>query len=157
MSPRAAWRLEAFDFVVVYDYVAGKADWRAAGLATEGDRPHLSRVSDVMDRSVPTCRPVDLVADLVARFGSSGAPSCVVVNDQRVVQGRIRLDRVDPADARPVEEVMDLGPATVRADADVAETAERMRRRGAANLIVSDPDGVLLGVVTFESDSEPSP
>ena len=33
MSPRAAWRLEAFGYVEVYDYVAGKSDWMAAGLA----------------------------------------------------------------------------------------------------------------------------
>ena len=36
MSPRAAWRLESFGFEQVYDYVAGKADWGAAGLPLEG-------------------------------------------------------------------------------------------------------------------------
>ena len=32
MSPRAAWRLESLGFSHVYDYVAGKIDWLAAGL-----------------------------------------------------------------------------------------------------------------------------
>src|SRR6266511_4403171 len=36
MSPRAAWRLESMGFAEVYDYVAGKADWGAAGLPLEG-------------------------------------------------------------------------------------------------------------------------
>ena len=41
MSPRAAWRLESLGFARVYDYVAGKADWMAAGLPTE--RKHWCR------------------------------------------------------------------------------------------------------------------
>jgi Mg/Co/Ni transporter MgtE len=93
----------------------------------------------------------------MVRIGLGSARLCVVVNDRGVVQGRLRLDRVDPADARLVEEVMDLGPATVRADADLAEITERMRRRNVASMIVSDPDGVLLGVVTVEPNKEKSP
>ena len=149
MSPRAAWRLEAFGYVEVYDYVAGKSDWMAAGLPTEGNGTHPPRVVEVMDRSVPTCGAAELVADVMARVGPSGA-WCVVVNERRVVQGRLRLDRLDPADPRQAEEAMEPGPTTVRADADLAETTERMRRRGVASLIVSDPDGVLLGVIHAE-------
>jgi len=110
-----------------------------------------------MDRSAPTCRPDEPVTDVMVRIGSGVARLCVVVNDHRVVQGRLRLDRVDPVDTRLVEEVMDLGPATVRADADLAETIERMRRRNVASMIVSDSDGVLLGVVTVEPNKEKSP
>ena len=44
MSPRAAWRLEAFGYPEVYDYVAGKSDWMAAGLPTEGNSAHPPRV-----------------------------------------------------------------------------------------------------------------
>jgi CBS domain-containing protein len=50
---------------------------------------------------------------------------------------------------------MEPGPATIRADADVAETTERMRRGGVTSLIVSDPGGVLLGVFHVESHEEP--
>jgi rhodanese-related sulfurtransferase len=38
MSPRAACRLELLGFTQVYDYVAGKADWLAHGLPTEGEQ-----------------------------------------------------------------------------------------------------------------------
>ena len=72
------------------------------------------------------------------------------------MQGRLRLDRVDPADARPAEDVMEPGPATVRADADPTGTTERMRRRGVASLIVSTPEGVLLAVVHAEPKVEPA-
>jgi CBS-domain-containing membrane protein len=150
MSPRAAWRLEAFGYPEVYDYVAGKADWIAAGLPTERAGAHPPRVAEVMDRSVLTCEPTEVASDVMAGLGSSGAHLCVVVNEHGVVQGRLRLDRLDPADSRAAEEAMEPGPATIRADADLAETTERMRRRGAASLIVSNPDGVLLGVVHVE-------
>jgi CBS domain-containing protein len=154
MSPRAAWRLEAFGFPEVYDYVAGKSDWMAAGLPTERAGVRPTRVVQVMDRSVPTCEPNEVVADVMARLGSGGAQLCVVINEGHVVQGRLRLDRLDPADTRLAEEAMESGPATIRADADLAETTDRMRRRGVASLIVSDPGGVLLGVVLVESDQK---
>jgi CBS domain-containing protein len=154
MSPRAAWRLETFGYPEVYDYVAGKSDWMAAGLPTERAGSPPPRVAEVMDRSVPSCEPGVAVADVMGRLGSSGARLCVVINEGHVVQGRLSLDRLDPADTRLAEEAMQPGPATVRADADLAETTERMRRRGVADLIVSNPDGVLLGVVHVEANQE---
>jgi CBS domain-containing protein len=147
MSPRAAWRLQALGCVEVYDYVTGKADWLAAGLPTEGTRDGPRRVAEVMDRSPLTCAPAEPVAEVLSRLMPSGAGLCVVVNDLAVVLGRVRLDRVDPADGRAIEEVMEPGPATVRADADLAETTDRMKQRSVTSLIVSTPDGVLLGVL----------
>jgi CBS-domain-containing membrane protein len=145
MSPRAAWRLEALGYGPVFDYAAGKADWLAAGLptVTGGDRP--LRAAEVMDRSVATCGPDQVVADIVSTGGPGGV--WVVVNEQRVVLGRLRADHVDGADQRRAEEVMEPGPATIRADAPAAETIERMRSRGAVSLIVSTPEGRLLGLL----------
>jgi CBS domain-containing protein len=147
MSPRAAWRLEAFGYTEVYDYVLGKSDWRAAGLPTEGDRPQAVRVAEAMDRSVPTCTPDERIADVVARMVRSGSPVCVVVNDHRVVQGQLRRDRLESDENRTAEDVMEPGPVTIRADAGLAETVERMKRRNVESLIVSNPDGVLLGAL----------
>jgi|SRR5579862_9492822 len=147
MSPRAAWRLQALGYADVHDYAAGKSDWMAAGLPTEGTASGRPRVTDVMDRSPATCGPSETVAEVQARVGPAGTRLCVVVNAQRVVLGRLRTDRLGTGDTRAVEEVMERGPATIRADADPAETFERMRRHGATSLIVSTPEGVLLGVV----------
>lgn len=146
MSPRAAWRLEALGFSSVYDYVTGKADWLAAGLPTEGEGPRRTRVGEVMDPTVPTCTPDQRVRDVAQRLGREW-DACVVINDHHIVQGRLRRDRLHGDDDRTVEDVMDPGPATVRADADLTETIERMEQRGVKSLIVSTPDGTLLGTL----------
>jgi CBS-domain-containing membrane protein len=145
MSPRAAWRLEALGYGPLYDYAAGKADWLAAGLPTVTRAERPLRAADVMDRNVATCGPDQVVADIVATGGPGGV--WVVVNQQRVVLGRLRADHVDGDDRRRAEEVMEPGPATVRADAPAAETTERLHARGAVSVIVSSPEGVLLGLV----------
>lgn len=158
MSPRAASRLERFGYAKVYDYADGKADWLAAGLPTAGDLQHPPRVVEAMDSTVPTCTIGERVRDVVARLDGTGSALCVVVNDHRVVQGRLRPDRLDPGDDRPAEDIMDLGPATVRADAPLAETIERLRKRRVPSVIVTTPEGVLLGVVLAEpSPTRPAP
>ena len=53
MSPRAAWRLETLGFTKVHDYVAGKADWGAAGFPLEGT--HGPRAGELARRDAPTC------------------------------------------------------------------------------------------------------
>lgn len=147
MSPRAAWRLERLGFTEVYDYVVGKADWLAAGLHTERGGPEPTRAVDVAEGDVPTCGPGDEVRTAAARAIDAGWTSCVVVNDQRIVLGRLRLDRVDTGSEGPVEEVMEPGPSTVRADQDADGLLERLRSQGVPEVIVTTPDGELLGVV----------
>jgi Mg/Co/Ni transporter MgtE len=102
-----------------------------------------------MDRAVPTCGPDELVGDVMSRLGDHRGV-CIVINEHRVVLGRLRLDRLDPEDTRRAEDVMEPGPATVRADADLEQTTERMRARRVPSVIVSTPEGVLLGLVRAE-------
>jgi CBS domain-containing protein len=144
MSPRAACRLERLGFDPVYDYTGGKADWRAAGLPTEG-RPQPKRVLSAADRAPMTCAPDEPVASIVARLRRNGRLVCVVIDADRLVCGRLRVDRLDPTDVRPVEAVMEPGPATVRADAPLDETLARMATRRVSSLLVTTPEGVLLG------------
>src|SRR2546427_1458849 len=87
MSPRAAWRLESFGFTEVYDYVAGKSDWRAAGLPTEGPASTTPRPGAVARRDVATCLPDESVVVARARVQASQWGRCVVVDDGRVVMG----------------------------------------------------------------------
>src|SRR5919198_6066526 len=87
MSPRAAWRLETLGFREVYDYAAGKQDWAAAGLSTEGKLAELPRAGDVARRDVPTCRLDESVKTIRERVRASGLEACVVVNEERVVFG----------------------------------------------------------------------
>jgi CBS domain-containing protein len=144
MSPRAACRLERFGFDPVYDYAAGKADWRAAGLPTEG-RPQPARVLAAADRAPVTCGPDEPVASVLARLRQAGRTVCVVVDSDGVVCGRLRLDRLEPNDDRPADAGMEAGPTTVRADAPLDETLARMASRHVTSRLVTTPEGVLLG------------
>jgi len=70
----------------------------------------------------------------------------VVVNEHEIVLGRLRLDRVDEASGERAEEVMEPGPATVRADADADRTTERLRSAASARSCV-DTRRELLGLL----------
>ena len=140
MSPRAAWRLERLGFTV-YDYTLGKVDWRAGGLDTVRNEPGPARAIDAIDREVSTCSPATPVVHLDART----APH-VVVNEQGIVLGRVRARDLEDADPKATaEEVMQPGPATVRADADLGDTRERLRRAQVPAILVTTPEGKLLG------------
>lgn len=142
MSPRAACRLERLGFAQVHDYTAGKADWLAAGLRTEGKPHHPARALEAADRDPPVCKPDDLPSEVATRLSAIGRSSCAVVVMNKVVLGRFRIDwAIGPT----VEAVMEPGPTTVRADADLAATRDRLRRRKAPSVFVTTPEGALLG------------
>jgi rhodanese-related sulfurtransferase len=143
MSPRAAWRLERLGFAPVYDYGAGKVDWLAAGLPTVRADDSERRALDAADRDPPTCRPDDRVRDIAG----GDQRSLVVINEQRIVLGRINPGRIEAPDVTPVEEMMEPGPATVRAHEPLAPLLDRMARRGVDEVIVTTPQGELLGVL----------
>ena len=148
MSPRAAWRLERLGFTDVYDYVAGKADWLAAGLPTEGKGSAVPGAGSDARRDVATCLPDDSVAAARQRVATSQWDRCVVVNEARVVLGVLDEQALTGGDDVIAEAVMRLGPTTVRADEDLASLHQRMQARRTAAVLVTDPDGRLIGVVT---------
>ena len=113
MSPRAASRLEAMGFEQVYDYVAGKADWLAMGLRTEGAIADEPRAHDLARRDVPTCRLGDDLRSVCEMLAASGWDTCMVVNDRGVLLGRIGR-RTLAARQGTIEEAMTEGPSTVR-------------------------------------------
>ena len=94
MSPRAAWRLESLGFGRVYDYAAGKLDWMAAGLPTEGAAAGRPTAATVARRDVPTCRLEDSLRDVRERVRSAGWEACVVVNEERIVMGLLRAEEL---------------------------------------------------------------
>jgi CBS domain-containing protein len=144
MSPRAAWRLERLGYGPVYDYAAGKVDWMAAGLATVRADPSVRRALDDADRDPPTCGPDDLVDHAVER---GQGETLVVVNEQRIVLGRLRVSTAPAGRETRVEDVMEAGPTTVRAHEPLVPLLERMARRQVDEVIVTTPEGELLGVV----------
>src|SRR5919107_850533 len=95
MSNRAAWRLESLGFTRVHHYTPGKDGWLAMGLPTEGPDAATPRAGDVADRDALTCSMHERLGDVRDRLRAAGETSCIVVNDQREIVGRIREESLD--------------------------------------------------------------
>jgi predicted transcriptional regulator len=147
MSPRAACRLQLLGFIQVYDYVAGKADWLAHGLPTEGDQAQIPRAKDVLRRDAVTARPEEPVGVVAARVAHSPYGFALVLTPDSTLLGRLRKAVLAGDPAARAAQVMEAGPSTVRADRPLAELAERLGSRGLHTAVVTSPDGRLLGVV----------
>ena len=151
MSPRAAWRLEGLGFSEVYDYAPSKVDWSASGLPMEGETAGVPTVGDAARADVPTCGPGEKVGEAEERAREAGWDRCVVVNDERVVLGVLREKEAAASDPEAiVEGVMKDGPTTVRPDEPAPKLAERMRKRGTFSVLVTTPDGKLVGLLRRE-------
>jgi CBS domain-containing protein len=146
MSARAAWRLEGLGFAETYRYTAGKADWLANGLPTEGTQAQVPRVGDLTRRDVPTCRLSDRVGDVRERVRAAGWDLCVVVNERNVVLGRLRDKELAADPAASVEQVMEEGPTTYRLDRPAAETARYLAKRRVTGVLITTSDGELIGL-----------
>lgn len=153
MSPRAAWRLESLGFTKVSDYVAGKADWLASGLPVEGQLANLPRAGDVARKDVPTCNLTDRLGDVRDRTRDADQNVCVVVNDHRVVLGRLRGDALRGDPGATVESVMESGPTTTRTDDPLEAITERLQHRRVSSILVTTSDGRLVGVL-YRKDAE---
>jgi CBS domain-containing protein len=147
MSPRAACRLETLGFTEVYDYVGGKADWLARALPTEGDGPRPRRAADVLRDDVVTAGLDERVAEVRQRVQASPYGFALVTGGGDVLLGRLRRAALEGDPAATAEQVMEPGPSTVRPDTEVAALARRLDERELTRAVVTDPDGVLLGIV----------
>ncbi len=150
MSPRAAWRLERLGFGPVYDFAAGKVDWMAAGLPTVRADTTERRAFDAADPHPPTCAPNMSVATAARLAADTGSRSVIVVNERGIVLGRVGEREFATQAGVVVEEVMAPGPATVRAHEPLGPLVERMRARRVSEIVVTTPEGRLLGVVRLE-------
>jgi CBS domain-containing protein len=147
MSPRAACRLTQLGFAPVYDYTLGKVDWIAAGLPTVRPGRPSRRVIDAVRRDVPTCAPDTPAGLALQQARARGWDRCVVIAGQGTVLGILQAGRIGGSEQPSAAEVMQSGPTTVRAHEDLNATRERMRERHVTQLLVTTPDGTLIGVV----------
>jgi CBS domain-containing protein len=147
MSPRAACRLTQLGFTPVYDYTLGKVDWIAAGLPTVRAGQPSRRVLEAVRPDVPTCAPGTAAGPALQRARAQGWDRCVVIAGQGTVVGILRADRISAGEKALAAELMQPGPTTVRAHEDLGATRRRMRERRVEHLLVTTPDGVLIGVV----------
>src|SRR5215218_9422229 len=114
MSPRAACRLELLGFAQVYDYVAGKADWLAHGLPTQGEQAQVPRAKDVLRRDAVTAHPEEPVGQVAARVARSPYGFALVVAEDATLLGRLREAMLAADPAARAEQVMEAGPSTIR-------------------------------------------
>ena len=154
MSPRAASLLESIGFEQVYDYVDSKADWGSAGLPLEGENGSETRAGAHLRTDVPTCRPADRLHAVYEQLDASGWDTCFVVDERRVVLGRIGRRAIRNREDVTAEDAMTLGPSTIRPSARLEEMVERMRRQKLKNLPVTTFDGRLVGLLTLRDAEE---
>lgn len=150
MSPRAACRLEALGFQEVYDYMPGKVDWLARGLPRQGEKAEELRAGDLARRDVVACRLHEPVGDVRDRIAASPYGFALVTSEGGIVLGRLRRSAIATRPDVAVEELMEPGPSTVRAHLPAARLTERLRQRGLETVVVTSPDGELIGVMRRE-------
>jgi Mg/Co/Ni transporter MgtE len=137
-------------FPHVCDYVAGKKDWGSYGLPREGTSVPARTAGDVAHRDVPACTLEESLAEVRRRVRAAGWDTCIVVNEQRVVLGRLGRTAVASESDESVEEAMSPGPSTVRPSIGTDALLERMRPRNLTSYLVTTPDGRLIGLVRRE-------
>lgn len=73
--------------------------------------------------------------------------SCVVVNKENIVLGLLPKKLMDSNPTVTVEEVMEPGPKTFRPHLTIEEAIEYMRHNKLTRVLVTTPDGRLVGTV----------
>ena len=134
-------------FTRVYDYVAGKKDWGSYGLPHEGTNVPERLAGDVAHKDVPTCALADRLTDVRERVQAGDWDACIVVNEHRVVLGRLGRTALAADTDESVEEAMTAGPSTVRPSIGTDALLERIRARNLTSILVTTPDGRLVGLV----------
>ena len=151
MSPRAACRLATLGFTRVYDYAPGKVDWLAHGLPAEGTAADRPTAGSLARHDVATC-PLDTTAGAaLAAIADSPYGFALVTNADGVLLGRLRRSTLETVTGEdPVEAILEPGPSTIRPHETVAELLTRLERSDVRTLVVTRPDGTLVGVIRRE-------
>lgn len=111
----------------------------------EGEQAGLPRVGQIACRDVPRCALSETIGEVRSRVQAAGWDLCVVVNEEEVVLGLLRDRELGAGPSSTVEQVMRTGPATYRPDTLVSDAAERLARRSVKGILVTLPDGRLIG------------
>jgi CBS-domain-containing membrane protein len=110
-------------------------------------KPRPRRAADLLRDDVATADLHERIADVVPRVRASPYRFALVTGRGDVLLGRLRRAALEGDPAATAEGVMEAGPSTIRPDTEAAALARRLRERELTTAVVTDPDGVLLGVV----------
>jgi CBS domain-containing protein len=152
LAPRAAARLENLGFERVHEYKAGKLDWLAAGLPTEGENSRCPRAGEASRKDIVVCGLEDRLGDVRDRARQSGLEVAVVVDGERIVLGLLRSKELDMDPNLAVEQAMRPGPSTFRPYVSTKEMADHMVEHALESSPITTSDGKLVGVL-FKPDA----
>ena len=134
----------------MYDFAAGKAAWLASGLPIEGADASVPRAGDHARADVPTCRLSESLQSVRERVRAAGWDACIVVNEERIVLGRLGRSALTRDDDASVEQEMSEGPSTIRPDTTLETITTRLREQNLATALVTTLDGQLVGVLRLD-------
>ena len=119
----------------------------------EGQFAEILKAGEVVRRDVPTCNLTDQVGEAYRRCQTAGWKTCLVVNESNIVLGRLRGEAWEADPETPVGEGMEDGPTTFRPDNFLEPLTKRMGDKKVGSVIVTNSDGVLIGVL-YRRDAE---
>jgi CBS domain-containing protein len=152
MAPRAAARLESLGFVGVHEYKAGKLDWLAAGLPTEGENSKCPRAGEASRKDAVECGLKDRLGEVRDRARQSGLEVAVAVDSEGIVLGLLRSKELDMDPNLAIEQAMRPGPSTFRPYVSMKEMADHMVEHSLESSPITTSDGKLVGVL-LKSDA----
>jgi CBS domain-containing protein len=152
MAPRAAARLETLGFDKVHEYKAGKLDWLAAGLPTEGENNNCPRTGDASRKDTIVCALTERLGDVRDRVKAAGSDLAVVVDHERVVLGILWPKQLELDPNLTAEHAMRPGPSTFRPYVPIKETADHLVEHDHDSAPITTSDGKLVGVL-YRSDA----
>jgi len=97
-----------------------------------------------------TCQPSTTVLEAEEAARLAGVDNVLVVDSEHRLFGRVKFGASKYDLDAVVEDVMEPGPPTVRAHEPLEALFGRMDPRGIKEMLVSTPEGYLLGVVRRE-------
>jgi rhodanese-related sulfurtransferase len=148
MSPRAACWLSTMGFTHVHDYAPGKVDWLAHGFPAEGTHAERPTAGSLVRTDAVTCSIEDQAGDVLERVAASTYGFALALGPAGVLLGRVRRSVLETAgDADGIEPIVEPGPSTIRPHLTSDELRKRLEDSGVRTLVVTTPDGALLGVV----------
>jgi hypothetical protein len=103
----------------------------------------------------PTSAPEEDAVAAAQRARAAGWDASVIVTDAGLILGRLLVRDATPG--HTAEYDMEPAPATIRPSEELQPVYERMARSGTRRLIVSTPEGVLLGVLEHDGPDPQSP
>lgn len=127
-------------------YTPGKVDWAAAALPVEGEQAARPRAIDALRDDVPRCRPDERAREVQDRIRRAGWDLAVVAGGDGIVLGLVRGATLERRSDAVVEAVMEAAPTTARPSLALEDAAGRFSQ-GGDSLLVTTPDGLLLGAL----------